>query len=162
MIIKHLETLKAKRIVLASRSPRRQELLNLIGLQAKPYPSKFEETLKPKDFASPGDYAIETAKHKAIDVSQTILDVWDLIIAADTIVELDGDVLEKPLDSEDAIKTLMRLSGRQHAVFTGVSLLLHSKSEPFVSRSFSVESQVAFYIQLQQRFVISDLFVGLV
>jgi len=143
MIIKHLSGLSQKKIVLASNSPRRQQLLSLIGLNVVKYPSKFDETLSPADFATPDLYAIETAKHKALDVVSRYKEVWDLVIAADTIVELDGQVLEKPADEEDAVNTLMKMSSRQHTVFTGVVLLLPSQNGPIV-RSFHSASQVWF------------------
>ena len=144
MIVKHLDHLTQRRIVLASQSPRREQLLSLIGLKARKYPSRFEETLQPRDFPSPAHYAIETAKHKAIDVAASLPDLYDLIIAADTVVEIEGDVLEKPQDNADALRMLMRLSGRQHRVYTGVVLMLPSSIEQPDLETFSAETQVWF------------------
>eukprot|EP00210_Caulerpa_lentillifera_P000532 g514.t1 len=142
MIIKHLELLQQRRIALASKSPRREQLLSLIGINAAKLPSSFEENLKPKDFPSAADYAVETAKYKALDVAALHGDRFDLLIAADTVVELDGEVLEKPKDETDAVETLMRMSGRQHRVFTGV--VLHLPSCGPTTRQFHAATSVWF------------------
>ena len=145
MIVKYLDALNQRRIVLASQSPRREQLLNLIGLKARKHPSRFEENLRPSDFASSGEYAVTTAMHKAKDVAASLQnDPVDLIIAADTVVELAGEVLEKPSDKNDAVQTLMRLAGRNHWVFTGVVLLLPSSAAEPLIRTFVTGSRVVF------------------
>lgn len=144
MIVKHLDALSHKHIVLASQSPRREQLLNLIGIHPRICPSKFAENLSPKDFATAADYAVETAKRKAVDVAAEFHNLWDLIIAADTIVEYYGEVLEKPVDEADAVKTLMQLSGKRHTVYTGVVLLLPSLPEAPLLRTFSTATHVWF------------------
>lgn len=142
MILKHLEFLQQRRIALASKSPRREQLLSLIGVNATKLPSSFQENLKPKDFPTAADYAVETARRKALDVSETHGSSYDLLIAADTVVELDGEVLEKPEDEAEAVKTLLRLSGRKHCVSTGVVLLLPSTSP--IIRKFHANTNVWF------------------
>ncbi|CAI5988131.1 unnamed protein product [Closterium sp. NIES-65] len=89
------------------------------------------------------DYAAETATHKAIEVSSKALRDAQatgeapptLVIAADTVVEIDGELLEKPVSKEDAIRMLLLLSGRKHRVFTGVALVLPAVTDPLIGRS---------------------------
>ncbi|GMH34007.1 hypothetical protein BSKO_01841 [Bryopsis sp. KO-2023] len=153
MITQHLEALSKKSIVLASKSPRRRELLNLFGLRKfEVQSSSFEETLDPKSFSSPGEYATETAFHKAIDVVDVLATTGaqgDIVIAADTIVDLKGEVLEKPSDEQHAFEMLSRISGNVHFVHTGVVLVLPSvrdtvKDEEGVVRRFWTTTQVEF------------------
>ncbi|CAM6088927.1 unnamed protein product [Calypogeia fissa] len=132
MLIQHLPLLSKKYIVLASASPRRAELIQGLGLKAAIIPSTFEENLDKSTFSSPGDYALATAKHKALEVAKQLHDgrLADLVIGADTVVELEGVVLEKPEDTKDAIRMLSSLSGRQHTVYTGVTLVLPHARDP--------------------------------
>eukprot|EP00249_Psilotum_nudum_P009599 c22033_g1_i2 orf=443-985(-) len=139
MLIQHLPLLAGKRIVLASASPRRHQLIQNLGLKVEVIPSTFNETLEKSDFASAGEYAAETALHKAIEVSHSILGAGngrrpDLVIGADTVVDLDGIILEKPKDDLDAFHMLSSLSGRQHLVYTGVSLVLPSTDDPILGK----------------------------
>eukprot|EP00850_Spirogloea_muscicola_P017302 SM000147S01121 [mRNA] locus=s147:239148:241620:+ [translate_table: standard] len=139
MLVKYLPQLSQCRIVLASASPRRRELLTGLRLAAETVPSTFDETLDKAAFATPGDYAAETATHKAIEVSRTaLLDSKgrraDLVIGADTVVELDGQILEKPADEQDAFRMLTMLSGRRHVVYTGVALVLPGATDRGVGR----------------------------
>ncbi|KAL2614145.1 hypothetical protein R1flu_025837 [Riccia fluitans] len=151
MLIQHLPLLSKKHIVLASASPRRAELLQGLGLKATIVPSTFAENLEISSFPCPGDYAVATAKEKALEVSLHSHNggLADLVIGADTVVELDGRVLEKPSDAEDAFRMLSNLSGRQHKVYTGVSLVLPKVRDsvvgrqPFV-RAFWEETKVEF------------------
>ncbi|KAM5125427.1 putative bifunctional dTTP/UTP pyrophosphatase/methyltransferase protein isoform 2-T2 [Callospermophilus lateralis] len=116
-----------KRVVLASASPRRQEILSNAGLRFEVVPSKFKETLSKASFPSPYAYAIETARQKALEVAHRLhqkdLRTPDVVIGADTIVAVDGLVLEKPVDKQDAYHMLSRLSGKEHSVFTGVAIV---------------------------------------
>ncbi|KAL3698979.1 hypothetical protein R1sor_017001 [Riccia sorocarpa] len=151
MLIQHLPLLSKKYIVLASASPRRAELIQGLGLKAAIVPSTFAENLNISSFPCPGDYAVATAKEKALEVSKHLHNgaLADLVIGADTVVELDGQVLEKPADAKDAFRMLSSLSGRQHRVYTGVSLVLPkvrdpvSGRQPFV-RAFWEETKVEF------------------
>ncbi|CAI5477382.1 unnamed protein product [Closterium sp. Yama58-4] len=143
MFIQHVAALSKRRIVLASASPRRRELLSGLGLTVDVIPSTFNEDLNKAAFASAGDYAAETATHKAIEVSSKALRAAQatgeapptLVIAADTVVEIDGELLEKPASKEDAIRMLSLLSGRKHRVFTGVALVLPAVTDPLIGRS---------------------------
>jgi len=109
---------KAKQIVLASASPRRSELLNTLGVRFVIDPSQVVE--KPFANEAPPDYIMRMARAKAVEVARR--SEGGLIIGADTVVVLDGKILGKPSDEEDAKKMLQLLSGKWHAVMTGVAL----------------------------------------
>lgn len=102
--------------------------------------SGFEETL-PKDGLSGAQYAELTATAKAVQVAEQAHDV-DLVIGADTVVELNGQILEKPEDEDDACRMLQQLSGSQHRVHTGVALVLPKKGGRLVN--FTTSTLVAF------------------
>lgn len=122
-----ISKLAGKRVVLASGSPRRQDILTNVGLRFEVVPSWFKETLDKSSFASPFEYAVETAKHKALEVARRMHEKHhktpDIVIGADTIVTLEGAILEKPVDKQDAYNMLSRLSGKEHSVFTGVAIV---------------------------------------
>ncbi|XP_044139955.1 probable bifunctional dTTP/UTP pyrophosphatase/methyltransferase protein [Bufo gargarizans] len=124
--------LAGKRVVLASASPRRQDILSNVGLRFEVVPSWFKETLDKSQFSAPYEYAIETAKQKALEVARRMhvkhLKTPDIVIGADTIVTLKGAILEKPCDKQDAYNMLSRLSGKEHSVFTGV-VIVHCRSK---------------------------------
>lgn len=86
-------------------------------------PSTFEENL-PQALFSPAEYARATASAKALDVVAHLAAPVDLVIGADTVVDVSGRVLEKPADAADAEAMLSLLSGRDHLVHTGVALVL--------------------------------------
>jgi septum formation protein len=108
-----------KRLVLASQSPRRIALLNQVGFRPLVAPSTVAEEFDLR--ASPADNAIRLARDKAQSVAEVLGD--GIFIGADTIVVLEGEYLAKPADAADAIRMLERLSGRTHAVITGVAIL---------------------------------------
>ncbi|XP_064220648.1 probable bifunctional dTTP/UTP pyrophosphatase/methyltransferase protein [Aotus nancymaae] len=116
-----------KRVVLASASPRRQEILSNAGLRFEVVPSRFKEKLDKASFTTPYGYAMETAKQKALEVAhrmhQKDLRAPDVVIGADTIVAMGRLILEKPVDKQDAYRMLSQLSGREHSVFTGVAIV---------------------------------------
>ncbi len=107
-------------IILASGSPRRRELLNALGLSFTVCPAKGEEIVP--EGAAPAEIVKALSRAKAEEVGKRFPD--KLIIAADTIVCLDGRVLGKPKDEADACAMLSSLSGRAHEVYTGVTLIL--------------------------------------
>ena len=113
-----------ERLVLASQSPRRAELLALAGLPFEVCPPGGVEAELAAHLASagatPGDYALALARAKAADVAARRPGA--LVLGADTIVVVDGDVLEKPRDEADAERLLGRLSGRGHTVITAIAL----------------------------------------
>jgi len=106
-------------IVLASASPRRLELLDRLGVEPTVLPPDIDETPLPAEAADA--YVVRLAVAKAAAVAATLTGDA-LVIAADTTVEIDGDILAKPLDAVDAAVMLRRLSGRRHRVFTGVAV----------------------------------------
>ena len=109
------------KIVLASGSPRRFELLNMMGFSdLRTIVSSVEEAIDKS--LLPEDVVCSIALKKAKRVSQ-FCEEDDIIVAADTLVYLDGMPMEKPIDEKDAAEMLMSLSGRQHTVFTGVVVL---------------------------------------
>jgi septum formation protein len=110
-------------LALASRSPRRRELLERLGVPLIVLPSGVAEGNR-RDDEGPGDYVRRLAgeKARAIEVAARSLGAH-ACVGADTIVEVDGDVLEQPRDRDDAIRLLRRIGGRWHEVWTGLALL---------------------------------------
>ncbi|XP_077984920.1 putative bifunctional dTTP/UTP pyrophosphatase/methyltransferase protein [Glandiceps talaboti] len=142
-----LHKLESQRIVLASGSPRRRDILRNIGLKFEVIKSRFEENLDKSSFASPVDYVNETARHKTMDVANRLKGPGcpDVIIGADTVVSLDDKILEKPENKDHAFKMLSSLSGRSHRVHTGMVLVSKSESEskdPFKIVQFSETTEV--------------------
>ncbi len=107
-----------KRLILASRSTRRSELLKQIGFDFDVIPSMTEENLILKE--SPEQHVTRLAEAKALEVGGRYPDGW--VIAADTIVYIDGIILGKPKSREEASKMLHHLSGQEHWVWTGFSV----------------------------------------
>ena len=108
------------RLILASASPRRQELLREAGYAFRVYPADVDESDVPPDLA-PGDVAEYLAGRKAAAVAALFPD--DVVLAADTVVALADEVLGKPADAAHARRMLARLSGTRHEVITGVSVV---------------------------------------
>lgn len=104
--------------ILASRSPRRAELLRQIGVSFDTQPADVDETPRVNEAAS--DYVERLAREKALAVARHSFGAW--VIGSDTSVVLDGHILGKPRDRADACETLKRLSGQVHQVMTGVAL----------------------------------------
>jgi len=132
------------KIILASQSPRRRELLAQVGIVYEVIPSKVEEKITKSD---PVEVVIELSQQKAFDVGgDTDCGIEDgsVVIGADTIVVQDGNILGKPKDRDDAIQMLESLQGKTHSVYTGVTLYYKDVQEP-VSVSFAKETKVTFY-----------------
>jgi len=106
------------RLILASESPRRSEMLKQMGFDFDVIPSRVEERPVPRE--TPQDHVIRLAEAKAADVGKQYPDRW--IIAADTVVAINGSILGKPREAGEAIEMLSLLSGREHAVLTGFSV----------------------------------------
>lgn len=120
------------RLVLASASPRREDLLARIGLVAEVLPSDVDERLLPGEAPEAAARRLAVAKaERAVAVLQAEQgpaacdDRPLLVLGADTIVALDGESLGKPADAPEAVRMLERLSGREHAVHTGFAVLGH-------------------------------------
>ena len=121
-------------IILASKSPRRKELLSLITENFVIKSAEVDESL-PKGIQP--DKAVEyLSKIKA----EPFRNEEDIIIGADTVVSIDGVILGKPEDRSDAFKMLKMLSGKYHSVFTGVTII-----RPESTKTFSVETRVKFF-----------------
>ena len=113
-------------LILASASPRRQELLKLFGIPFTVRVADIDETM---DLTRPAfDEVARVSRLKALAVPR---DADDVVIAADTIVVCEGRVLGKPKDEADAIATLKLLSGRDHQVMTGCTVLWGERSASF-------------------------------
>jgi len=119
-------------LILASSSPRRQELLSLLDISLRIVPSDVEESFLKGEL--PEEYVRRLAITKAQQVGEKFPEFW--VLAADTIVVIEGEVLGKPKDTEEAESMLEKLSGREHQVITGYCLLhihLGQKRERIVS-----------------------------
>ncbi len=124
-------------IILASGSPRRKQLLSEMGINFQVQPGSVNEDYP--DDLSPQEIAEYLSKIKAEGFAEDELTENTLIITADTIVTLDGKVMGKPIDRQDAILILKQLSGKSHEVITGVTLKMFSKQ-----KTFSVSTLVYF------------------
>lgn len=130
-----------QKIILASSSPRRKQLLESAEISFEVMIATTEETY-PKNLLPP-EIAIHIASDKALTVQNILKEKSNsndyTIIAADTIVVLENEIIGKPLNREDAIKILSSLSGKKHTVITGVSIL--SSKEKI---TFAEETEVEF------------------
>src|ERR1700742_627190 len=109
------------KLILASASPRRRELLTSIGLDFEVFPSHIAEVREPGENAA--GYVTRLARGKAEEIAKQHPDRW--IIAADTIVLLGDELLEKPHDEGDARRMLRSIAGQTHVVYTGLTLRNH-------------------------------------
>lgn len=120
-------------IILASSSPRRKELMDMLGLPYVVESSSAEETL-PEGIV-PAEAVEMLALRKAADVSE--MNGEALVIGADTIVAVDNMILGKPVDEKDALRMLLLLQGRRHQVYTGVALIDGSTGRRHVSHEIT-------------------------
>jgi septum formation protein len=118
------------RVILASQSPRRRELLALVGIDHEVQPADIDETPWPKE--EPVSHTERLARGKAQVIAARAPDA--LVIAADTIVVIDGAILGKPTDIPDARAMLRRLSGRTHEVCTAMAVACGDRVESAVVR----------------------------
>jgi septum formation protein len=105
-------------LILASRSPRRRQILEMLGFAFAVEARDTDET--PPEGVEAERVPEILAQRKALEVSRLLPDA--LILGSDTLVELDGDILGKPGDDDEALSMLWRLNGRTHRVYTGVAL----------------------------------------
>ena len=144
-----LDNLKKYKVILASNSPRRKELLAGLGVDYE------VRTLPDVDESYPeslqgADIPLYIAKEKA-DAYVAMMQPGELMITADTIVWLDGQVLGKPIDREDALRMLRTMSGRSHEVFTGVCITTTEWQRSFTAQTevrFATlsEDEIAYYV----------------
>ena len=146
----------AGRLILASKSPRRYELLKQMGFHFDVIQSSVEE----KNFVgyeSPRDHVIRLSEEKAREVGRTYPDSW--VLGADTVVCIDGTLLGKPKTREEALEMLRQLSGKEHSVLTGFSVLNISKGkgergavETAVKVKFLSPQEMEWYVQTGEPF----------
>lgn len=127
-----------KKIVLASSSPRRKDILNKLDLEFEIIPSSYEEVLESLDFTY--EKIEELAYNKAKCVVEEVKES-SLVIGADTVVVLDGQILGKPKDQVDAVDMLQKLSGKTHFVVTSICII---DSENLAQKLTSTTSYVEF------------------
>jgi septum formation protein len=114
-------------LVLASASPRRKELLSVLGLPFTVIPASIAET--PGLSEAPETYVVRVARDKGLAVASCVSQ--SVVLSADTIVTIDGEILGKPCDSEDAVRMLKKLSGRRHSVYTAICLIDQRRDQTF-------------------------------
>ncbi|HET9985443.1 MAG TPA: nucleoside triphosphate pyrophosphatase [Longimicrobiales bacterium] len=106
-------------LILASQSPRRAQLLSMLGLDFEVLPADIDESYRPGEW--PSAHARRLAEEKALRVAATRPEA--VVVGSDTVVVLDDEVLGKPRDPEEALRMLMRLQGREHRVETGIAVV---------------------------------------
>jgi septum formation protein len=134
-------------LVLASASPRRQELLRNAGIPFEVQPAHIPEDPLPGEQAK--DCAERLASEKALAVAKQR--PRDIVLGADTVVVVDGQILGKPMDAADAARMLRLLSGREHQVITGVCMVANGQSSVAsettrVTMSALTEKEIANYV----------------
>lgn len=139
-------------VILASASPRRFELLNLLDLTFKVIPSHVEEVYS--DHLTPLEYVLENARKKGRYIAQKYPD--SLVISADTIVVFKDQILEKPRDERHAREILTRLSGHTHQVLTAFGLIVENKNREV----FDYESTLVTFRNLSQDEIFAYLETG--
>lgn len=127
---------EAPTLVLASASPRRRDLLAGLGLRFTVRPVDVDET--PRAGEEPRAYVLRLAEEKALER----VGEGELVLAADTTVVLDGEILGKPADEAEAREMLGRISGREHTVLTGVALAEAKESDGDGARAVAEETRV--------------------
>ena len=145
-----LDNLKKYKVILASASPRRRELLAGIDVdfEVRVLPDideSFPETLQG------GDIPLHISRKKAA-AYRAVMSADELVITADTIVWLDGAALGKPVDEADARRMLRNMSGKAHSVFTGVTITTKDEQRCFVAQSDVVfaeltDEEIEYYVQ---------------
>ena len=120
-------------IILASRSPRRIELLKQIGVECMVRPADVDET--PLAGEAPADYVQRVARQKVIEIAKSLKSEYANlpVLAADTTVALGAEILGKPENDADAFNMLKKLSGSKHAVHTAVALSFNGKVQVVLS-----------------------------
>ncbi len=127
------------KLILASGSPRRRELLEMTGLKFEVVTSDADENIP--EGTDPGIAALEISQRKALAVARLDRCKGSVVIGADTIVSLDGRKFGKPKDAEDAYRMLSALSNRTHTVYTGVSIV----NSDLTVNKFVESTEVHFY-----------------
>ncbi len=136
--------LRNTHVVLASQSPRRRELLGRLGLTFDILPAQGEEQMIGE---TPDEIVEELSRQKAEEVLGRVEAAAEeiLVIGADTVVAVDGEILGKPHDREDARRMIWELQDRVHQVYTGVTLLRRHPDGTLQRRTFHEETHVDVY-----------------
>ncbi|KNZ76867.1 N-acetylserotonin O-methyltransferase-like protein [Termitomyces sp. J132] len=162
-----IKKLEGKRIVLASNSPRRQEIFRTFGLVPDIVPSKFEENFSPSSFTDIHEYPVATATQKAVEVYERLVEEDpdnppDLVIAADTVVlthaqpstsdvsysvlpRYNQELLEKPISKEDNLRMLLDINGGVCEVVTGVVVVYPVLTAPGYQMKFMDERTLVYF-----------------
>ena len=142
-------------LILASKSPRRSELLKQAGLTFSVIPSDFDEDTVA--LSNPDSDVVTLAESKAFDISQKHPDAW--VIGADTIVLIGRKILGKPASAQEASEMLQRLSGKTHEVLTGYCICCKKKNRVFsetvktdVNFKRLTDAEINWYIQTGEPF----------
>lgn len=136
------------RLILASRSPQREVILSRLGLQVEVQPSGVDEI----ESGEPENVVLGNALRKARAVADRFADPDALVVGGDTVIALDGDVIGKPGNSEEAASFMRRLSGRRHAVVGGLAVVRRGGEEKTAVTSTAVtfrpltEEQISLYV----------------
>jgi septum formation protein len=141
------------RLVLASASPRRADLLRAAGIPFEVFPVGVDERFRPDE--KPEHAVARLAEAKAVAAAELHPDA--IVLGADTTVVVGGDALAKPADAEDAARMLRRLSGRSHDVLTGVCLVSEERKLVYVETTrvniaVLEEPEIAWYVSTREPF----------
>ena len=144
-----IEDMNNYRIILASRSPRRQQLLRELGLKFDVVIRDYQETYP--DGLDGEEIAAYIARQKARSFKNELL-ANEIVITADTIVWCNNKVLGKPIDQKDAVNILKEISGNEHKVITGVSIISSFKEITFTDSTkvtFDIlsEDEISYYVE---------------
>ena len=129
------------RVILASASPRRLDLLRQVGIEPEIEPSHVEEVITS---TVPDQVVMELSRQKAEDIAALHTGEDAIVIGADTVVAYDGKILGKPKDEADAVRMIRSFQGKVHQVYTGVTVLI-KKNGKWENISFSESTDVSFY-----------------
>lgn len=138
------------RMILASASPRRKELLRQVGISYRVMPSTIEEKITK---TMPEDIVSELSYQKAVDVCSRLEAEGEddfAVIGADTVVSFMNHVMGKPKDKEDACRMLGNLQGNVHQVYTGVTICYKQKGMPSMFHTFFERTDVSMYSMTEE------------
>ena len=117
--------MKNPSLVLASASPRRKKLLEILRMPFSVIPSSIDENPMPGE--TPEAFVVRIAREKCLEVASRVSQ--SVVLSADTVVTIDGEILGKPADEREAVRMLKKLSGRDHWVYTAVCVVNQVKPE---------------------------------
>ena len=133
MVLKFAKREMSPKLLLASQSPRRRELLEQIGVKFSVSIQDIDESRRIDE--KPIDLVVRLAEQKATACLNKTRDINSVVLASDTIVVLGEEVFGKPQGKFDAVRMLLRLSGKRHRVLTAVSVMCHGKSKTICSET---------------------------